>query len=122
MRRGSIYEICNGLRGCSELAFSDLSGFKIRPAIVVVALEEDNYILCQVTSQSYHEADIELNEQGFESGSLKKKSFILYTQLFTADSTGIQREVARLNGSLCEKLISTLKDTLDVSLKARLRG
>ena len=68
---------------------SDLSGSNIRPAIVIAALDEDSYILCQVTSQSYHEAAIELNDQDFESGSLKKKSFILYTQLFTANSTVI---------------------------------
>ena len=102
--------------------FSDLSGSKIRPAVVVTALDGDNYILCQVTSQSYHEAAIEINESGFERGSLKKKSFILYTQLFTADGTVIQREIARLNGSSCEKLISNLKDILDTSLRARLRG
>ena len=102
--------------------FSDLSGSKIRPAIVVAALDEDSYILCQVTSQRYHQAAIELNEPDFESGSLKKKSFILYTQLFTADGTVVQREIARLTGSLCERLISILKDTLDSSLRARLRG
>ncbi len=102
--------------------FADLSGSKIRPAIVVAGIGDDNYILCQVTSQSYHEAAIYLQESDFDSGSLRKKSYILYTQLFTADSSVVMREVGRLSSSLCEKIISQTKDVLDESLKARLRG
>jgi mRNA interferase MazF len=102
--------------------FADLSGSKIRPAIVVAGIGDDNYILCQVTSQSYHEAAIDLQESDFDSGSLRKKSYILYTQLFTADGSVIIKEVGRLSGRLCERIISRMKEVLDDSLIARLRG
>ena len=84
--------------------FADLSGSKIRPAIVVARIGDDNYILCQVTSQSYHEAAIDLQESDFDNGSV------------------IIKEAGRLSGRLCERIISRMKEVLDDSLMARLRG
>jgi mRNA interferase MazF len=33
--------------------FSDLSRTKLRPAVILAELDRDDYILCQITSQSY---------------------------------------------------------------------
>ena len=102
--------------------FSDLSGSKIRPAIVVAGNNYGGYILCQVTSQSYHQAAIELHPNSFQSGSLNKVSYMLYTQLFTADDQVVRREHGRIKGRLCEELVESIKTVLDSSLQVRLIG
>ena len=67
--------------------FSDLTQAKRRPALVVSALEGDDLILCQITSQSLRDNySIQLNDRDFETGSLKQPSNVRPNRLFTADS------------------------------------
>lgn len=48
--------------------FSDLSGTKLRPAVVLATLNKGDCILCQITSQPYDMQAIELNQQDFAEG------------------------------------------------------
>jgi len=55
--------------------FSDLSQFKRRPALVLVVLQGDDLILCQITSKSIKDNyAIPVDENDFESGSLNQES------------------------------------------------
>lgn len=102
--------------------FSDLSGSKIRPAVVIAGIDRDDYILCQETSQNYHRASLPVDEPEFERGGLRKKSHALYTHLFTADERVIIREVGRLNGGTTQEILVRLKGLLDAGSRVSASG
>jgi len=99
--------------------FADLSGSKIRPAIVLTPLENGAYVLCQVTSQSYHRNSVLIEEVDFDLGGLRKTSYALPAHVFTADGRVLIREVGRLNILTIESISSRLKEQLDAGLAIR---
>lgn len=67
--------------------FSDLTQAKRRPALVISALEGNDLILCQITSQSVRDNyAILLDDKDFNTGSLKQSSNIRPNRIFTADN------------------------------------
>lgn len=66
--------------------FSDLSGSKRRPALVVADWGGDDVMLCQITSQSKRDGlEVTLTDQDFASGRLPIASHIRPNKVFTAD-------------------------------------
>lgn len=79
--------------------FSDLTGTKKRPALVLADLPGDDIILCQITSQESKDVlAIPLNQSDFTTGSLTAVSFIRPTRIFTADKNIIIRKCGTING------------------------
>ena len=77
--------------------FSDLSQYKLRPALVLAKMEREDCILCQITSKNYHnEKTIMLQQNCFVSGSLIKTSFIKPAKLFTANRSIIEKNIAHI--------------------------
>ncbi|MBO9614183.1 MAG: type II toxin-antitoxin system PemK/MazF family toxin [Dyadobacter sp.] len=73
--------------------FSDLSGSKRRPALVLANLPGDDLLLCQITSQNSRDIyAIPLLKADFLNGSLPVDSFIRPTRLFTADGNIVIRK------------------------------
>ena len=67
--------------------FADLPVVKRRPALVIAELEQDDVILCQITSQQVRDRyAVALDERDFESGTIRQKSNIRPNRIFTADS------------------------------------
>jgi len=93
--------------------YSDLSGSKLRPAIVLASVGRGDFIACQVTSNA--DADlgaIALVASSFFEGSLKVNSYARPTKLFTANRMIVQKRVARLTKSVCERIKQVLIQTL----------
>jgi len=66
--------------------FSDLSQAKRRPALVLADLEGDDRILCQITSRSLRDRyAIQLGDEDFADGNLRRVSNIRPNRIFTAD-------------------------------------
>lgn len=89
--------------------FSDLSGSKRRPALVLSDLPGDDIILCQITSQ--HTKDkfaIPLTQSDLQSGSLITSSFIRPNRIFTADKNIIIKTIAISNKDTLEKTINSI--------------
>lgn len=92
-------------------SFSDLSGNKKRPALVLADLPGDDIILCQITSQQKNDKfAIALNLTDFESGSLPIISNIRPTRVFTADKNIIIRKVGTLKAVVTAKTVQVLID------------
>lgn len=73
--------------------FSDLSKSKLRHALVIATTDEDDFILCQITSENYGDTkSVKLVDSDFEIGSLQRISFVRYTKIFTANNTIIFSE------------------------------
>ncbi len=89
--------------------FSDLSGSKKRPALVLVDLAGDDIILCQITSQNGNDNfAIPFNSDDFESGSLPINSYIRPSRIFTADKNIIIRKAGKLKNEIAVRVVSKL--------------
>jgi mRNA interferase MazF len=93
--------------------FSDLSQTKRRPALVLVPLTGDDLILCLITSQVKTDSyTIPLYSSSFESGSLKKDSYIRINRLFTADNQIILYKAGHLKAEVLSEVTSRLVNLL----------
>jgi mRNA-degrading endonuclease toxin of MazEF toxin-antitoxin module len=86
--------------------FSDLTQAKRRPALVISALEGNDLILCQITSQSVRDNyAILLDDKDFNRGSLKQSSNIRPNRIFTADNHIVLYRVGDLKLDKINKII-----------------
>lgn len=88
--------------------FSDLTSQKLRPAVVIAGVGHGDYVLCQVTSKPYDSEAIELMEEGFAKGSLKRISYARPGKLFTAHSSILLKEVGELNAGAVHRLVEAV--------------
>lgn len=77
--------------------FSDLSGAKLRPALVLAAAGRGDFVLCQITSNPYGDPiAVQLGETDFAVGSLQRVSFARLGKLFTAHESLLHGRVGQL--------------------------
>lgn len=80
--------------------FSDLSDSKLRPAVVLADADRGDWILCQITSSAYADFNaVQIEEEDFASGSLRKISYARPGKIFTANEGLIASEVGKLKDS-----------------------
>jgi mRNA interferase MazF len=85
--------------------FSDLSGSKLRPAVVVAVVDLGDFIACQVSSRPISgRPSLELKATDFVAGGLNRVSFALPGKLFTANRTIVAKRVGRLNDSVKDQI------------------
>ncbi len=89
--------------------FSDLSASKLRPAVVLAGVDRDDWILCQVTSNSYSDARaVEIADSDFASGNLMRTSYARPGKLFSANTSLMQRVVGTLNAPKQEAVVDAV--------------
>ena len=89
--------------------FTDLSGSKRRPALVLSDIRGDDMILCQITSQPTGDIfALPIKSEDFASGSLPKGSFIRPSRIFTAEKTIIIRKAGKITPELMNKVIDAI--------------
>jgi len=77
--------------------YTNFSGAKKRPAVVIANIRGDNIILAQITTAQRNDNDlINLKRNDFYSGSLNSDSFIMTSIIFTADKSKINYKAGRL--------------------------
>ncbi len=94
--------------------FSDLSGSKKRPALVLTDLPGNDIILCQITSQAKKDKFvIAFTNNDFATGSLPVDSYIRPNRIFTADKNIIIRKAGTLTATLTKKIIQEIVSILN---------
>lgn len=89
--------------------FSDLSKAKLRPALVVAETSYDDWILCQITSQSYSDSKaIMITDEHFQQGSLQTISYVRPGKLFTANASLITRQVGELKPAVLKQVVEPI--------------
>ncbi|WP_409012441.1 type II toxin-antitoxin system PemK/MazF family toxin [Dyadobacter sp. 50-39] len=89
--------------------FSDLSGSKRRPALVIADLPGDDVLLCQITSQNSRDIyAIPLTQSDFQSGALPVSSFIRPSRLFTADKRIVVRSARLVSATTISAVVQTI--------------
>lgn len=92
--------------------FTDLSAEKRRPAVVLAALDHDDYLLCQVTSKPWHEPAIKIEADDLEEGSLPVTSFARPDRLFTAHHEIAEYRAGTLGKPKLEKILDAARTVL----------
>ena len=91
--------------------FSDFSGMKRRPALVVADLDGDDIILCQITSKAKTDRyAIELQDLDFVDRKLNTKSVVRPNKIFTADSSIILYTACRVSNHMTDMVIKAIVD------------
>jgi mRNA interferase MazF len=89
--------------------FSDLSGSKNRPALVLADLKGDDIILCQITSHlTKDNYAIAIKDADFKIGKLTVSSNIRPNRIFTADKNIIIKKAASLNEAAINRVIQMI--------------
>jgi len=89
--------------------FSDLTGSKKRPALVLADLPGNDIILCQITSQQSKDIyTVAIDSTHFVNGSLPVASHIRTTRIFTADKNIVIRRAGTLNQVVIDKVSKIL--------------
>jgi len=84
----------------TSFPFSDLSGFRKRPALVIADLQGDDIILCQITGEKREDNySIVLKDSDFEKTGLKRESRIRPNRLFTGDKSTIYYKIGKIKNS-----------------------
>lgn len=97
--------------------FSDLSRSKLRPAIVLADTGRNDWILCQVTSQSYTDPKaVEITTSDLTSGLLRQTSYARLGKLFTANAGIMRKEIGQLKPEKLEEIIRTVISLLEESI------
>jgi len=93
--------------------FSDLSGAKRRPALVIADLDGDDIILCQITRRSTGDRyAITLKSGDFENGALSSDSTVRPNKIFTADKGIILYTVGRVDTQKMDEVIRVLSEII----------
>jgi len=93
--------------------FSDLTQSKLRPAVVLANAGRGDFILCQVTSNSYADGKaVELARGDFASGSLHRASYARPGKLFTASATLIVSSVGMLHKPVHARVVESVIEVL----------
>ncbi|MBI4559102.1 MAG: type II toxin-antitoxin system PemK/MazF family toxin [Candidatus Hydrogenedentes bacterium] len=99
-----------------EFPFSDLSGAKLRPAVVLSSAGRGDWILCPITSNPYSDPQaVKLTPATLRAGALADISFARPTKLFTAHESLMTKRVAILSNEIFKEILQT---TIGVLQKA----
>lgn len=97
--------------------FSDLSRAKLRPAVVLAAVERGDIMLCQITSNPYADPlALLISDSDFQVGGLQRNSFARPGKVFTASAGLLTGVVGRLmphkHRELVDALVAVLRQGL----------
>ncbi len=98
----------------SKLPYSDFSGFKLRPLLVVSNNKFNNsrkdLIVCKISGVNHEEINeqLKINQNDLSNGTLKKTSYINSNVLFTIDKEIIIDNIAKLKETKLKIVIKNI--------------
>jgi mRNA interferase MazF len=92
--------------------FTDLSGSKRRPAVVIADLDGDDTVLCPIVSSRSDRYSVRVSSKDISGGSLRKDSYIRPNILNTLDSSLILYEMGKLTPEKMAELSIRLREIL----------
>jgi mRNA interferase MazF len=86
--------------------YSDLSGSKRRPALIIADWGGDDVVCCQITSKSKFDGlEVELINSDFETGNLPVASNIRPNKIFTASKPTILNTAGKVSAKKYAEVI-----------------
>ena len=107
----------NGTVVLVRFPFSDLSGSKLRPALVLAQGGRGDVVLCQITSRSYADPSaMEISHFDMSKGTLSRTSYVRPGKLFTANQTIITRKIGKIAPTKFAKIIDEVISLFETSV------
>ena len=95
--------------------YSDLSGKKTRPVLLLAPAGYSDWILCQVTSNPYTDPlAVPLLGTSFRSGGLRHTSYVRPSKLFTANESIFLAQLGVVNEGILLKVRQQIATLLDL--------
>jgi mRNA interferase MazF len=89
--------------------FSDLSGSKRRPALVLTDLRDDDLLICQITTRPRDDIFAQpLVSEDFVSGSLLTDSYVRPLRVFTIDKHIVSSKIGQITPERMNKVIDAI--------------
>jgi mRNA interferase MazF len=99
--------------------FSDLTGEKVRPAVVLADVGRGDWVLCQITSNPYGDPfAVPLTADDFRVGSLRVTSYARPGKLFTANRSLISGHVGELSEVMARTVVDSTVSILRLGVDA----
>ena len=99
-----------GLVVVINFPFSDLSGSKRRPALVVADWNSEDVILCQITSVNNNDSlAVLLSNADFSTGSLLRNSYVRPNKLFIADKRTLLQQVGLIKDDKFQEILIAIR-------------
>jgi mRNA interferase MazF len=100
-----------------DLPFSDLTGSKLRPVIVLskenVNAFSSDIVVAKITGTELKSIpQLSLENSDLEEGKSKKKSYISLTSIYTVDKSLIASKIGRVKNSFLAKLSKALREVI----------
>lgn len=92
--------------------FSDLTGTKKRPALVVADLGGDDRILCQITRQPGDGHSIQITQADCDDGTLLNTCNVRPGKIFTADKRIIIRRAGHIRPEIVNNITTKIIEVL----------
>lgn len=93
--------------------FSDLSGSKRRPALVIADWGGEDVMLCQITSKAKFDGlEVALSVNDFASGSLPLSSNIRPNKVFTADKRSLYSVSGKVSDGKYEEVVRKIMELI----------
>ncbi len=93
--------------------YSDLSGFKKRPALVIADWGSDDVVCCQITSkQSRDNLEVSLANTDFENGGLPVISNIRPNKIFTVHKPAVIRSAGTISKKKYDEVIEAITNLI----------
>jgi mRNA interferase MazF len=93
--------------------FSDLTQSKLRPAVVLARAGQNDFVLCQLTSNPYADRlAVEIKGSDFAQGNLRRTSYARPGKLFTAHDSLIVAQVGVLEVQPFQSILDAVIDLL----------
>jgi mRNA interferase MazF len=94
-----------------------LSRSKLRPAVVLANVERGDWVLCQVTSQTYTDPlAVQVTNSDLVNGAFRKDSYARPGKLFTANAAIMSKQIGELKSEKLEEIIRAVISLLEKSI------
>lgn len=91
-----------------EFPFSDLSGARLRPAVVLASAGRGAWLLCQITSNPHSDPQaVKLTPAALSAGALADISFARPVKVFTSHASLIRKRIAILGDEAFKEILLT---------------
>ena len=97
----------------APVRFTDLSGGKVRPMLVLADVrdaQEDDWIVCEVTTSPIpHARAVVITQDDMQSGQLRRTSQVRPDRIFTLNEGLFQNTAGRLNDDKLDEIRTVVR-------------
>jgi mRNA interferase MazF len=89
--------------------YSDLTGHKLRPALLLAPAGHGDWVICQITSNPFSDPHaIQITQSSFATGGLRHTSYLRPPKLFTAHHSLIVAHAGTLKDEVFQQMLEAV--------------